>query len=120
MGGADLDVQVRIADGVADLLEGPPGGEHGEGGGKGHEAGRRGAGRHGHHVALGDAAVEVALGKGLFENGGLGRAGQIRIEDDDVLMLLTERGERAAVAVAGRDLFQFCHVTSPPIPPERL
>ena len=35
VGGPDLDIEMGIADGVADLLKGPPCGEHGEGGGKG-------------------------------------------------------------------------------------
>ena len=37
VGGTDLDVQVGVADGVADLLKGAACGEHGKAGGKGHQ-----------------------------------------------------------------------------------
>src|SRR5699024_2492700 len=84
VGGANLHVQVGIAHGVAHLLIGPPGGEHGEGGGKGHKAHGGQTGGHVDHVGLGDAAVEVALGERLLEDRGLGGSGQVCVQHHQI------------------------------------
>ena len=117
VGGADLHIEVGVADGIAHLLKGPSGGEHGEGGRKGHQPHGGGPGGHGNHVALGDAAVEVPLGEGLLEGARLGGPGQVGVEDDQVVMLRAQGGQSVSVAVAGRDLLHFCHLTSPPLLP---
>ena len=117
VGGPDLHVQVGVADGVADLLKGPPGGEHGKAGGKHHHAHGGRAGGHRHHIALGNAAVEVPVGIGLLEHAGLGGAGQIGVKDDQVVMLRAQLLQGVPVALTGRDLFHIRHLTSPPLPP---
>ncbi len=62
MGGTDLDVEVRVADGVADLLKRAARGKHGKAGNKGDIAHGGQACSHAHHIALGNAAVKVAAG----------------------------------------------------------
>jgi hypothetical protein len=100
VGRADLDVEARVADGVADLVVAPPGAEHGEAGREGDPA-REGEPRgHADHVLLGDAHVDQAVGIGLPEVGGLGRARQVGVDGDDVEALPYELGERLAVCLA--------------------
>ena len=117
VGGADLHVQVGVANGVAHLLEGPSGGEHGKAGGKGHQSHGGRAGGHGNHIPLGDATVEVPVRKGFFKGASLGGASQVGVEDNQVVVELAQLLQRRAVAVPGGDLFHFRHLTSPPLPP---
>ena len=117
MGGADLHVQVGIANGVSHLLKGPSRSEHGKGAGKGLEARSGEACGHAHHIGLGNAAVKVAVGESLLENPGLGGIGQVGVQDHNVVMLLAQFHQGLAVAVPCGDLFYVCHLISPPIPP---
>ena len=110
VGGPDLHVQMGVADGVPDLLIGPPGGEHGEGGREGHQPHGAEARRHVDHIGLGDAAVEVALRKGLLENIGLGGPRQVGVQDHQVLRHGAQLLQGAAVAVAGGDFFHISHL----------
>mgnify|MGYP000712675903 FL=1 len=89
VGSADLDIIVRIAQGVADLLKGAAGGEHGERAGKGHQAHGGKAGGHVYHVALRDAAVKMPLRERLLKHAGFGCGGQVGIQHHDVVILLT-------------------------------
>ena len=84
MGGADLHVQVGVADGVADLLISTTGGEHGEGGGKGHQTHGGQTSRCADHVGFGDAAVEEAVGVGFLENIRLGGPCQVGVQHHQV------------------------------------
>ena len=120
VGGTDLHIQVGVADGVANLLKGAAGGKHGEAGGKGDQSHGGGAGGSRHHIRLGDAAVKVAVGERLLEYGGLGGAGQVGVEHDQVGMGGAQLSQRAAIAVPGRDLLHICHLTSPPLLPGGL
>ena len=117
VGGADLHIQMGIANGIAHLLKGPARREHGEAGGKGHKPHGGGTGGSGDHVALGDAAVEMALRERLFEGAGLGGTRQIRVEHDEVRVLRAQLLEGVAVALPGGDLLHVCHVTFPPLLP---
>ena len=87
MRGADLHVEVRVADGVADLLEGAAGREHREGARKGHAARGGDAGGQAHHVGLGDARVKEAVGVGGLELAGLRGGREVRVKDDEVVVL---------------------------------
>ena len=73
--GADLDVEVRVADGVADLLERTAGGEHGKGACERDATGGGNARRETHHVALSNAGVKEAVGVGGLELARLGGGG---------------------------------------------
>ena len=106
-----------MEDGVAHLLKGAAGGKHGEAGGKGHQPHGRRAGGHRHHIALGDAAVKVALREGLLEGAGLGGPRQVRVKHNQIVMLRAQLLQGVAVAVPGRDLLHIRHLTSPPLPP---
>ena len=101
VGGDDLDVEVAVGDGLADLLPGPAGGEHGEGAGKGDLAAQGQAGGGAHQVLLGDAHVEEAVLEDLGEVIGLGGAGQVGVQDDDVGVLFPQLGQGLAVFDAG-------------------
>ena len=98
-----------VADGVADLLKGAAGGEHGEGGGEGNQAHGGHTGGHADHVGLGDAAVEVAVREGLLEGLGLGGVGQVGVQNHQILMLRTQRGQSLAVGITGSNFFHVCH-----------
>src|SRR5699024_2992031 len=105
VGHGDLDVQVRVADGVADLVEGAARREHCKGGHKGHVAQRAHAAGGGHHVLLGDAAVKVAVGVGVAEPGRAGGFRQVGVKYDQVVGPLPGQFQQGfTVAVAGGDL----------------
>ena len=107
--GADVHIEVRVPDGVADLLERAAGGEHGERGAKDLLARGGNAGGDADHVCLGDAGVIEALGVGGLELAGLGGRGEVRVQDHEVVALGAERHKLLAVAGAGRDLLDICH-----------
>ena len=120
VGGTDLHVQVGVADGVAHLLKGTAGGKHGKAGNKGHIAHGGQAGGHAHHVALGNAAVKVAVRICLAEHAGLGGGGQVGVQHHDVVVTLcSQLLQGVAVAVTGRNLLHICHLTFPPLPARR-
>ena len=89
MGCADLHIQVRIADGVANLLKGTAGCKHGKCRCERHFPGCCDPGRDSHHVRLRDAAVNVALREGLLEGSGLGCACEVSIQDNDIVVFLS-------------------------------
>ena len=101
MAGHDFDVQVAIGDGLANLLPGPAGRENGEGAGKGDFAAHRQARGGPHHILLGDADVEKPVFKDLAEHMCLGRAGQVRIQNDDVRVFLSQTGQDLAILNPG-------------------
>ena len=113
MRGADLDVKVRVADGVADLLKGAAGGEHGEGARKGDTAGGRNAGGDAHQVALGDAHIKETVGAGGLKLTGLRGGGQVGVEDHKVIVLVGELDEGLAVAYTRGDFLDVCHPRAP-------
>ena len=113
MGERDLDVQVRIAHAVADLLEAAAR-KDGEGGAERDVAHARQAGGHGDHVRLGDTAVEEAVGMRLGKVLGHRGAGEVRVQRDDLVIFKAEGSEFLAVAHA-RSLL-FTHDLSPPVP----
>src|SRR5699024_8617951 len=109
VGGADLDVEAGVGDGVEDLLIGAGGGEHGKAGHKGDQPHGGQAGGHAHHVGLGDAAVKKALGGHFLEHGGTGGDRQVGVQHHQLGVFGGQRLQGSAVAVAGRDVFHFCH-----------
>ena len=117
VGGADLHVQMGVAHGVPGLLEGTASGKHSKAGHEGHQSHGGGTGGGGHHIALGDAAIEVALREGLFKGARLGGAGQVGVKDHQVIMDRAQLLQGVAVAVPGGDLFHIGHLTSPPLLP---
>ena len=126
MGGGDLHVQVRVAHGVADLVVGAPGAEHGKRARERDVAGQREARGHVDHVLLGDAAVEQAPGVSrVGELLGGGRAGQVGIYRHDEHALGGElrqrgavRGARGLLLGSGLGVCEFHH-GGPPIPRRR-
>jgi hypothetical protein len=79
----DLDPEISVADEVAGLLKGPERRKYGEGGDYRYEARGRQARRDAHHVLLGDAALDEAVGELITETECMGAARKVRIEDDD-------------------------------------
>ena len=111
--GTDLNVEVRVADRVTDLLKGAAGGEHGKGAREGNAAGGRDTGGDAHQVALGNAHIEEAVGAGGLELAGLRGGGQVGVEDHKVIMLVGELDEGLAVAYARGDFLDVCHPRAP-------
>jgi len=95
--GADLHVEMGVADGVPDLLVRAARGKHREGARKRHMTRRRDAGRYAHEVALGDADIEEALRVGGLELAGLGGRSQIGVENDEVVVLVAELHEDTTI-----------------------
>ena len=111
--GTDLNVEVRVADGVADLLKGATGSEHGKGTREGNTTGGRDTGGDAHQVALGNAHIEEAVGAGRLELTGLRGGGQVGVEDHKVIVLVGELDEGLAVAYARGDFLDVCHPRAP-------
>ena len=109
MGGANLDVEVRIADGIAHLFVSATGGKHGKGAREGNAPRGRDAGGKAHQVALGDTGIVKALGMGCLELAGLRGGGKIGIENHEVIVLVAQLDKRLAVAYARGDFFDLCH-----------
>ena len=120
VGRADLNVQTGVGDGVADLLKGTARSEHGKAGNERGIAHGGQACSHTHHVALGNAAVKVAVRICLAEHTGLGGGGQVGVQHHDVVVTLcSQLLQGVAVAVTGRNLLHICHLTFPPLPARR-
>ena len=109
VGGADLHVQVGVADGVAHLLKGAARRKHGKAGSKGHQPHGGHAGGSGHHVALRNAAVKMPVGIGFLEHAGLGGGSQVGVQHHHVGVIFRQFHQRSAVAVAGGDLLYVTH-----------
>ena len=109
MRGANLDVEVRVANGIADLFVRAAGGEHGKGARKGDVARGRDAGGKTHQVALGDAGVVEAPRVRGLKLTGLRGSGQVGIENHKVIALIAQLDERLAIANARGDFFDVCH-----------
>ena len=110
MGGADLDVQVRVADGVADLLKAAARNEHGKAGHEGNIAHRGHTGGDADHVLLGNAAVKVTIRVLLAEDFGFGGSGQVGVKDHQIVSaLLGQLYQRVAVADTGSNFFNISH-----------
>ena len=113
MRGADLDVEVRIADGVTDLLKSAAGGKHGKGAREGSTTGGRDTGGDTHQVALGNAHVKEAVGAGSLKLTGLRGGSQVGVEDHKVVVLGSELNEGLAVAYTRGDFLDVCHPRAP-------
>ena len=109
----DLDIQVRISDGIAHLLIGAAGREHRKGAGKGLEPGCRQTGSDADHVALCDAAVEEPFRIGSGKILRLCRLGKVRIQDNQFRILFCKVYQRFSESAACCDL--SCHISSPPV-----
>ena len=107
VGSADLYVKVGISDGISYLLEGSSRREHGKGAGKGDLSRSGEACRHAHHIALRNAAVDMALRKRLLEHAGLCGPRQVGVQNHDVFILSTKLRQGVAVALPGSDLLYF-------------
>ena len=111
--GANLEVEVRITDGITDLLKSAAGGKHGKGAREGNATGGCDTGGNTHQVALGNAHIEEAVGAGSLKLAGLRGGGQVGVEDHKVIVLVGELDEGLAVAYARGDFFDVCHPRAP-------
>lgn len=111
--GTDLNIEVRVADGVTNLFKSAAGGEHGKGAREGNTTGGRDAGSDAHQVALGDAHIEEAVGAGCLELAGLRGGGKVGVEDHKVIVLVGELDEGLAVAYTRGDFLDVCHPRAP-------
>ena len=113
MRGTDLNVEVRVADGVTNLLKGATGSEHGKGTREGNTTGGRDTGGDAHQVALGDTHIEETIRAGGLKLTGLRGGGQVGVEDHKVIVLVGELDEGLAVAYARGDFLDVCHPRAP-------
>ena len=114
VGAADLHVELGIGDGVADLFIGPSCAEHSKRRAEGNQPHGRQACGDVHHVRLGNAAVEEALGIGGLEMLGHSGAGQVGVQHHHLLIGGAQLYQSLAVGFTGCDF--FTHGLSPPIP----
>ena len=92
VGADDLDIQLRITNGVADLLKRSACGEHGKGRRKRNFTAGGQTGSNADHVALCDAAVKEAFRVCFFEDARLGGSSKVCIQNDDLRVFSGERG----------------------------
>ena len=109
MGGANLDVEMRVANGIADLLVGATGGKHRKGARKSNVARGRDAGGKTHQVALGDTGIVKALRVGSLKLTRLRSGSQVGIEHYKVIVLIAQLDKCLAIANARGDFLDLCH-----------
>ena len=115
VGADDLDVQLRITNGVADLLKRSACGEHGKGRRKRNFTAGSQTGSNADHVALCDAAVKETLRVCFFEDARLGGSSKVCIQNDDLRVFSGERGNGLAKAFSCCLFNHFSHISSPPV-----
>ena len=105
----DAHGQARVRDGVSDLVEGAPGGEHAEGV---HERDVAAAGEgtgHAHHVRLGHARVDEPLREFLLEQVNLALPGQVTAEAQHLIPAAGQVDQRPAVGLDLRGIGRLTH-----------
>ena len=105
---ADLNVEVRIAYAVSNLLVSSACRKHSEGGCEYSLAGRSDTCRNAHHIALCDSAIEESLRELFLKHTRLGSRRKICVEHQKII-LFAKVGKRLAVAFSSCLL--ICHVT---------
>ena len=111
MGRTDLDVQLGISDGIADLLKRTSCREHRKGRNKRDHTCRSSTCRNTEHVRFCDTAVKELVGMFLLELDGLCCFRKVRVKDDDII-LVAEFREGGTVGFSCCNL--FCHCDIPP------
>ena len=101
----DLHIQMRISDGIAHLLVRTSCRKHGEGAHKRYKSTCGHSGCHAGHIRLCDTAVNVAVRECLLEHSGLGCRCEIRIQDNQILMLSSKLDQSIAVALSRCNLY---------------
>ena len=92
MGSSDLHIQVRISNGVSDLLKGTSCRKHGKGTCKRHFSRCCQSGCHTDHIALCDSAVNEPFWIGFLEDSCLSRCCKVCIQYNDLRMLRSKLG----------------------------
>ncbi len=101
MAGDDLHVALGVGNGEPRLFDRAQA-EHGEGRDDGKQADGGDAARRRHHVLLGDAELEEAVGMRLAEMMHAGTAGDVGVQHDERADIRRETGERSAEGFAQR------------------
>ncbi len=89
------------------MLEGTARGEHGKRACKDGEAREGQTGCNTDHVLLCNAAVKETLREFCLEFSGIGGAGQIRVQHDDVIVFFTQ--DKKALGITHSSRFFSCH-----------
>ena len=109
MGCADFYIEMRVADGVADLLKRTSGSKHGKTARERNESAGGKTCRDAHHVSFCDTTIDVTVRECLFENTGFGRTCQVSVQNDQIIMLFSQFNQCVAVALTGCDLLNVSH-----------
>ena len=111
----DLDVEVGISNGVADLLEGSACREHREGCSHRSLAGCSKTCGNADHISLRNTAVKEAVGMRVAEDRGIGSRSKVGVQYDYIGSRISHLAQSLTEAHAGRFCNYFSHIT-PPVP----
>ena len=112
MGSTDLNVEMRISDGVSHLLECSSCCEHCEGAYEGDLTGKGKACCNAHHVGLCDTAVDMSVGISFSENTGLGSCCKVCIKYYELGKFFCQILKSISVALSGCYFLNVCHFYS--------
>ena len=107
MRSTDLDIQVRITDGVADLFKSTACCEHGKRACKRNFSGGGKTSCNAHHIALCDTAVDVSFREYFLENSGFGSSGKVGIQYNQIFMFFSDFNKSISVALSCSDFLYF-------------
>ena len=110
MCGRHFYIQMRIADGISNLLKSPPRRKHCESTGKRNLSGCCDSRRNTHHIALCNSAVDMAFRKFLLKYCRFCRLCQIGVQDHQIFMLLSQFHQRVAIAFPGCNFLLIFHL----------
>ena len=108
-----LYIQVRISDGIADLLKGTACSKHSKGTCEWHHSGGCQTCGNSHHIGFRDTTINVTLRKFFFENSGLGGSCQIRIQNYQIFFFPSKLCQCISIAFTGCNFLCLCHYCSP-------
>ena len=107
--GANLNVQVRISNGISDLLKSSARRKHGNRSGKDRTTGSSNTCGHTNHVGLGNAAVNKTLRICFAKLTRTRSFCKVSVEHEKIVMVAAKLYKSLAVRVARSDFFDFCH-----------
>ena len=109
MGSTDLHIQMRITDGVTNLLEVPSCRKHCKGTDKRNLTAGSKSCRNTCHITLCDTAVYMAVRKSLLKHACLGSACKVCIQHYQIREISTTLGKCITITFTRSDFLNVCH-----------